>query len=268
MRKVLEILLKNQLPSIQQAELTILKFKEIMLSEKNLIALQTPIQLVGDVHGQFNDLLHIFNLFESPQSCKYLFMGDYVDRGYYSIHVMLTLMIYKILYPQHVHLIRGNHESRTISSTYGFYAECQSKYPNTQLWNWFTDAFDCLPLGAEILGEGKSLFVVHGGLSPQLQQLDQLRLLDRFIEIPQDGIMADIMWSDPAADTEGFSLSPRGAGYTFGRQVVEKFSEINNIDHIARAHQLCMEGYQELFDEKCLTVWSAPNYCIYFLFRL
>eukprot|EP00835_Amoeboradix_gromovi_P007031 NODE_1006_length_2292_cov_0.248518.p1 type:complete len:267 gc:universal NODE_1006_length_2292_cov_0.248518:1325-525(-) len=260
MKDILEILQKKQLPSVEQIELTISKFKEIMLSLSNIISLQTPIQLVGDIHGQYNDLLHIFELYNSPQECSYLFMGDYVDRGYYSIHVMLTLMIYKVLYPRHVNLIRGNHESRTISSTYGFYAECQSKYPNSNIWAAFMDAFDCLPLGAEIIGESKRMFVVHGGLSPLFQELDQLRLIDRFMEIPSDGIMADIMWSDPSADAEGFSLSPRGAGYLFGKHIVERFTEINNIDHIARAHQMCMEGFQELFDDKCLTVWSAPNY--------
>ena len=187
MKKILEILQRKELPSIEQIELAVFKFKEIMLGLNNIISLQTPIQLVGDVHGQFNDLLHVFKLYDSPQNSSYLFMGDYVDRGYYSIHVMLTLMIYKILYPSHVHLIRGNHESRTISSTYGFYAECQAKYPNSQIWTWFMDAFDCLPLGAEITGGNKRLFVVHGGLSPQMQELDQLRLIDRFKEIPQDG---------------------------------------------------------------------------------
>ena len=266
MNKVLELLQKKQLPSLDQIELVVTKFKEIMLKLNNIIALQTPIQLVGDVHGQYNDLLHIFQLYDSPQNCSYLFMGDYVDRGYYSIHVMLTLMVYKILYPNHVHLIRGNHESRTISSTYGFYAECQSKYPDTPIWNWFVDAFDCLPMGAEISGDNKRLFVVHGGLSPQMQEIDQLRLIDRFMEIPQEGIMSDIMWSDPSTDTEGFALSPRGAGYIFGSAVVDRFSEINNIDHIARAHQMCMEGFQQLFNDKCLTVWSAPNYCKYYCY--
>eukprot|EP00834_Sanchytrium_tribonematis_P000612 NODE_11_length_54881_cov_1.430718.p25 type:complete len:266 gc:universal NODE_11_length_54881_cov_1.430718:5628-4831(-) len=260
-KRILEILIKKQLPSVDQIELVVMKFKEIMLGLNNIIALDTPIQLVGDLHGQYNDLLYIFELYESPQKANYLFMGDYVDRGFYSLHVILTLMIYKILYPKTIHLIRGNHESRTISSTYGFYAECQSKYPDTQIWNWFMEAFDCLPLGAEIDGGSKRMFVVHGGLSPEMQRLDQLRMIDRFMEIPADGLMSDIMWSDPSNGVEGFQLSPRGTGYVYGKQVIDKFTEINNLDHVARAHQLCMEGYQEQFDQKCLTVWSAPNYC-------
>jgi len=91
--------------------------------------------------------------------------------------------------------------------------------------------------------------------------MDQMRVLDRFQEVPHEGPLADIMWSDPDPDKDGFVQSARGAGYTFGGDMVKKFLLVNQLQHIVRAHQLCMDGYQELFDHTLSTIWSAPNYC-------
>lgn len=185
-------------------------------------------------------------------------LGDYVDRGLFSVETISLLVCLKLRYPQRVHLIRGNHESRGVTQSYGFYTECSRKYGNANVWHYFTDMFDFLTLSVVI---NDQIFCVHGGLSPSIHSIDQIKIIDRFREIPHEGPMADLVWSDPDPDRDEFSLSPRGAGYTFGAQVVKKFLDVNSMSHILRAHQLCQEGYQILYDDRLSTVWSAPNYC-------
>ncbi|KAL6450306.1 PPG1 Serine/threonine-protein phosphatase PP2A-like PPG1 [Candida maltosa Xu316] len=233
--------------------------KTQLLTVPNIISISSPISVVGDIHGQFHDLLEIFQIGGSPPETNYLFLGDYVDRGYYSVETISLLLVLKLRYPERVFLIRGNHESRTITTNYGFYTEVLNKYQGSaDVWTYITDLFDYLPLGATIDGK---IFACHGGLSPSCQQLDQIRAVDRFREIPHDGIMADLVWSDPDIAISDFKLSPRGAGYLFGNDVIDKFCNDNNLVQMIRAHQLCNEGYTSYWKGKCLTVWSAPNYC-------
>ncbi|KAK9767801.1 putative serine/threonine protein phosphatase [Basidiobolus ranarum] len=234
------------------------KTKELLLRESNVVHIKTPVTVVGDIHGQFCDLLEIFKIGGYCPDTNYLFLGDYVDRGYYSVETISLLTCLKLRYPNRVHLIRGNHESRAVTQTYGFYAECARKYGSTSVWKYFTDMFDFLTLSVVI---DDSIFCVHGGLSPSIHTIDQIKVIDRYREIPHEGPMADLMWSDPDVDKDDFSLSPRGAGYTFGADVVKRFLHLNDMTHILRAHQLCMEGYQVLYDDRLSTVWSAPNYC-------
>lgn len=192
----------------------------------------------------------------------------------FSVETISLLVCLKLRYPNRVHLIRGNHESRGVTQSYGFYTECSRKYGNANVWHYFTDMFDFLTLSVVI---NDQIFCVHGGrcvavsssappltcagLSPSIHSIDQIKIIDRFREIPHEGPMADLVWSDPDPDRDEFSLSPRGAGYTFGAQVVKKFLAVNNMNHILRAHQLCQEGFQVLYDDRLSTVWSAPNYC-------
>lgn len=233
--------------------------KTQLLTVPNIMPIQSPITVVGDIHGQYHDLLEIFQIGGSPPTTNYLFLGDYVDRGYYSVETISLLIVLKLRFPERIFLIRGNHESRTITTNYGFYSEVLNKYNGSiNVWSYITDLFDYLPLGATIDGK---IFATHGGLSPSCQQLDQIRTVDRFKEIPHDGIMADLVWSDPDPEIMDFKLSPRGAGYLFGYEVMGKFCHDNDLVQLIRAHQLCNEGYVSYWLGKCLTVWSAPNYC-------
>lgn len=241
------------------------KAKELLISQTNLKSLTSPITLVGDIHGQYHDLLEIFKIGGYIPDTNYLFLGDYVDRGYFSVETISLLIILFIKYPNRLTLLRGNHESRTVTQTYGFYAECLKKYGNIMVWKYFTDLFDYFHIGAII---DEEIFCIHGGLSPSIKTLDQIRIIDRFQEIPIEGPFTDLVWSDPAPpsitlDDEklDFGLSPRGAGFIFGKEIVNEFLRLNNLSHISRAHQLCMEGYQLLYDDKLSTIWSAPNYC-------
>ncbi|KAJ1960266.1 putative serine/threonine protein phosphatase [Dipsacomyces acuminosporus] len=230
----------------------------LLAEEPNVVPIQAPVTVIGDVHGQFYDLLEIFNIGGRCPDTNYLFLGDYVDRGHHSVETISLLACLKLRYPSRIHLLRGNHESRNITKTYGFYAECMQKYNSAQVWRDFTDLFDYLTLAVTI---NDSIFCVHGGLSPSILHVDQLRVLDRFEEIPHEGALADILWSDPDSDIKMFGRSQRGAGYTFGSDVVERFLYVNGMSHILRAHQLCMEGYLVQFNDRLSTVWSAPNYC-------
>ena len=233
------------------------KAREILVEESNVQHVDAPVTICGDIHGQFFDLKELFNVGGECPDTNYLFMGDFVDRGFYSVETLLLLLALKVRYPDRITLIRGNHESRQITQVYGFYDECLRKYGSVNVWRYCTEVFDYLSLSALI--EGK-IFCVHGGLSPSITTLDQIRTIDRKQEIPHDGSMCDLMWSDPE-DIDGWGLSPRGAGYLFGGDITAQFNQTNKIELIARAHQLVMEGYKYMFSESLVTVWSAPNYC-------
>ncbi|KAI9728176.1 MAG: hypothetical protein M1828_004637 [Chrysothrix sp. TS-e1954] len=189
---------------------------------------------------------------------NYIFLGDFVDRGYFSLETLTLLMCLKAKYPDRVTLVRGNHESRQITQVYGFYEECQQKYGNASVWKSCCQVFDFLALAAIV--DGKVL-CVHGGLSPEIRTLDQVRVVARAQEIPHEGAFCDLVWSDPE-DVDTWAISPRGAGWLFGDKVSSEFNHVNGLQLIARAHQLVNEGYKYHFKDKdVVTVWSAPNYC-------
>lgn len=180
-----------------------------------------------------------------------------MDRGYYSVETVSLLLCLKTRYPERVYLLRGNHESRQITQVYGFFDECVRKYGSGNVWKLFTDLFDYLPLTALI---DDNIFCLHGGLSPSVNTLDQIRQLDRVQEVPHEGAMCDLLWSDPD-ERRGWGISPRGAGYTFGSDVSEMFNQRNGLTLVSRAHQLAMEGYNWSHSSQVVTIFSAPNYC-------
>mmetsp|Transcript_11943 Transcript_11943/g.35761 ORF Transcript_11943/g.35761 Transcript_11943/m.35761 type:complete len:305 (+) Transcript_11943:346-1260(+) len=233
------------------------KALEILVEESNVQSVAAPVTICGDIHGQFPDLMELLRVGGDAPATSYLFMGDFVDRGFYSVETFLLLLALKVRYPDRVFLIRGNHESRQITQVYGFYDECMRKYGSVNVWRYCIDIFDYLSLAAVV---DNSIFCVHGGLSPTVATLDQIRAIDRKQEVPHDGAMCDLLWSDPE-DIEGWGLSPRGAGYLFGGDICSNFNEANKVDLVARAHQLVMEGYKWMFQDNLVTVWSAPNYC-------
>lgn len=234
------------------------KVCEILLEEGNISSVSSPTTVAGDIHGQFYDLEELFRTGGYPPDTSYIFMGDFVDRGYYSLETFTRLLTLKVKYPDRIFLLRGNHETRQITQVYGFYDECNQKYGNANAWRYCTEVFDLLAVAALI--DGKT-FCVHGGLSPDVPHLDQIRVIDRNQEIPHEGAFCDLVWSDPD-EVEAWAMSPRGAGYIFGAKVTNEFNELNGLELICRAHQLVQEGFKYMFpDENLVTVWSAPNYC-------
>lgn len=253
----IESLRKCEVITEEEVKILCLKAREILIEESNVQRIETPVTICGDIHGQFYDLQELFKVGGDVPSRKYLFLGDFVDRGYYSCETFLLLLALKVRYPDRITLIRGNHESRGITQVYGFYEESLRKFGSLNVWRYCTEIFDYLSLSALI---DDTIFCVHGGLSPSIVTLDQIRAIDRKQEVPHEGAMCDLLWSDPE-EINGWGLSPRGAGFLFGDDVVQKFNNVNDIKFIARAHQLVMEGYKKMFDDSIVTVWSAPNYC-------
>lgn len=239
----IEQLRKGELLSEVEVRSICERAKEILVEESNVERVDAPVTICGDIHGQFYDLLELFRVGGEIPKTNYLFLGDFVDRGHYSVESFLILLALKVRYPDRITLIRGNHESRQITQVYGFYDECTRKYGSVNVWRFCTDVFDYLALAAIV---DNQVFCVHGGLSPSLQYMDQIRAINRKQEVPHEGAMCDLMWSDPD-DVAGWSISPRGAGYLFGADIVQEFFHQNNINFMTRAHQLVMEGYRTMF---------------------
>lgn len=233
--------------------------KCIMMEESNVQPVNAPVTVCGDVHGQFFDVLQLFKIGGQVPNTRYVFMGDFVDRGRHSVETIQLLLCLKARYPDCVTLLRGNHESRQVTRVYGFYDECIRKYGSANAWKYCTEVFDYFTLACVIDGR---ILCVHGGLSPDVPTIDTIRLLDRKQEIPHEGPFCDLVWSDPSDLNENWTPSERGAGYYFGSRVTEEFNHINGIELICRAHQLVQDGFKYKFPRKDLvTVWSAPNYC-------
>ncbi len=253
----IERLLKCEPLNEKQVKELCEKAKEVFEKEGNVQPVNSPVTICGDVHGQFHDLMELFSIVGKPPDMNFLFMGDYVDRGYYSVETVTLLFALKVRFPDRITILRGNHESRQITQVYGFYDECCRKYGNPNVWRYFTDAFDFLPLTAIV---DNSIFCLHGGLSPTIDKLDQIRALNRYQEVPIDGAMCDLLWSDPF-EQSGWANSFRGAGFNFGSDITEQFNHNNNLKYISRAHQLIMEGYTVAHKDQIVTIFSAPNYC-------
>ncbi|ORY16763.1 Metallo-dependent phosphatase-like protein [Clohesyomyces aquaticus] len=348
-RAITQLRACRPIPENQVRELCY-KARELLIEEGNVVGVDAPVTICGDIHGQFHDLMELFRVGGDVPDTNYLFMGDFVDRGFYSLESFLLLLCLKVRYPDRITLIRGNHESRQITTVYGFYDECLRKYGSANVWRYCCEVFDYLALGALVTGAATSLsptdgpladntnienfpeadaeieietlnsngeimyryarnsdsqssasqatsnpassspiaptpsrtgpagtgatssangssrndtgaiLCVHGGLSPLIDTIDKIRLLDRKQEVPHEGAMCDLLWSDPD-EIDGWGLSPRGAGFLFGADIVKCFNHKNDLSLIARAHQLVMEGFKEMFDSTIVTVWSAPNYC-------
>lgn len=231
--------------------------RELFLSQPALIELSAPVKIVGDVHGQYTDLIRMFEMCGFPPNSNFLFLGDYVDRGKQSLETILLLLCYKLRYPENFFLLRGNHECANVTRVYGFYDECKRRC-NVKVWKTFVDTFNTLPIAAIVAGK---IFCVHGGLSPSLSHMDDIRNIARPTDVPDYGLLNDLLWSDPADMDADWEANERGVSYCFGKKVIMEFLQKHDFDLVCRAHMVVEDGY-EFFNERILvTVFSAPNYC-------
>ncbi|SAM04486.1 hypothetical protein [Absidia glauca] len=254
------------------------KPKALCLSPlETLLELSPPVKIVGDTHGQFSDLLRLFQMAGAPPSSNYLFLGDYIDRGQQSLETFLLLLCYKIKYPETFFLLRGNHESQNVSrgkfsllllrledqpshfflKVYGFYDECKRRL-SVKSWRVFMDVCNTLPIAAIVADK---IFCVHGGLSPWLESLDEIKAIERPI-IETTGFINDLLWSDPTDTTlDWCANTDRGVSYCFGTRAVEDFLAKFDLDLICRGHMVVEDGYCFFAGRRLVTVFSAPNYC-------
>ena len=239
----IKFLIENSLPIIKE--------------QKMLVELEAPLHVCGDIHGQYYDLLRIFEHCGYPGDYNYLFLGDYVDRGKQSLETVCLLLCYKIKYPEKVTLLRGNHESSVTNRIYGFYDECKRRY-NIRLWKAFTDLFNYLPVAALI---DDKILCMHGGLSPDLKNIQSIQDISRPTDIPDQGLLCDLLWSDPDKEAVDYDENDRGVSVIFGEKVVTDFNKKNDLDLIIRAHQVVDEGYEFFANRQLITIFSAPNYC-------
>lgn len=231
--------------------------REVFLSQPSLLELSPPVKVVGDVHGQYGDLIRIFTKCGFPPSTNYLFLGDYVDRGKQSLETILLLLCYKIKYPENFFLLRGNHECANVTRVYGFYDECKRRC-NIKTWKLFIDTFNTLPIAAIVAGK---IFCVHGGLSPVLNSMDEIRNIARPTDVPDFGLLNDLLWSDPADTLNEWEDNERGVSYVFSKSAINKFLSKFGFDLVCRAHMVVEDGYEFFNDRTLVTVFSAPNYC-------
>lgn len=249
---------KTKMVNLPESEIKELCYAamKIFMAQPMLLELEAPIKVCGDVHGQYNDLLKLFTFGGFPPDANYLFLGDYVDRGKQSLETICLLLAYKVKYPENFFLLRGNHEAAQVCKIYGFYDECKRRY-NTRLFKTFTDVFNRLPVAAII---DDKIFCCHGGLSPDLLHIGQIRNIQRPVEVPVQGLLCDLLWSDPSSDM-GWTENDRGVSFAFGPDVVTKFLQKHDFDLICRGHQVVEDGYEFFAQRKLITIFSAPNYC-------
>ncbi|KAG0248898.1 3',5'-cyclic-nucleotide phosphodiesterase (PDEase) (3':5'-CNP) [Mortierella polycephala] len=255
--------------SEDQAVFILQKGTELLRKEPNLLEVDAPITVCGDIHGQYYDLMKLFEVGGNPADTRYLFLGDYVDRGYFSIECVLYLWSLKIWYPDTLFLLRGNHECRHLTDYFTFKTECKHKY-SERVYDACMESFCTLPLAAVM---NKQFLCIHGGLSPELNTLDDLRNISRFREPPTHGLMCDLLWADPLEEfgqekTSEFFVHNhvRGCSYFFSYHAACAFLEKNNLLSIIRAHEAQDAGYRMYRKTKAtgfpsvMTIFSAPNY--------
>jgi serine/threonine-protein phosphatase 5 len=247
--------------------------KQIFVERQTLVHVKLPasggrLTVCGDVHGQFYDFLNIFrtNGFPSTKHA-YLFNGDFVDRGSFSVEIVITLLAFLCLYPDNMHFSRGNHETDDMNRMYGFEGEMKHKY-SEMFFRAFSELFCCMPLCNVIENR---VFVVHGGLFTRDDvTLEEIGRIDRFKQPSSEGLMCEMLWADPMP-RPGRAFSKRGVGLQFGPDVTENFLRLNNLDLLIRSHEVKDGGYVIEHNGKCVTVFSAPNYwyvVIYFTRKL
>lgn len=231
--------------------------REVFLSQSALVELEAPMKICGDIHGQYQDLLRFFEYGGFPPESNYLFLGDYVDRGKQSLETITLMFCYKCKFPENFFQLRGNHECASITRIYGFYDECKRRH-SIKTWKQYCDVFNCMPVCGLI--EDK-IICMHGGLSPEVTHMNQISQLVRPTDVPDTGIICDLLWADPDQEIVGWEENDRGVSYIFGRDVVAQFLGKFEMDLICRAHQVVEDGYEFFANRQLITIFSAPNYC-------
>lgn len=230
----------------------------LLQAEPSLLQIDSPIVIVGDLHGHLYDLYRVLAHFGMPPAKKYLFLGDLVDRGDCSIQTVSLIFAMKVLYPKNIYILRGNHEFRDISMKSGFYSDIKVMYSSEQMFDAYIEAFQHLPLAALI---SNTIFCVHGGIGPELKDISQISRIKKPSFAGSEDLINAILWSDPSSNIDTFAPSKRGTGYMYGEEATNKFLEDNRLKYLIRAHECVNEGIRFSCNSRLITVFSASNYC-------
>ena len=231
---------------------------QIFRSEPIVLTLRSPLVVVGDLHGQLLDLFRILRRFGMPPAARYLFLGDLVDRGDFSTETLIEVLLLKVLYPEHVFIIRGNHEFRDICANHGFLEELAKMYP-VALFDSIIDCFSMMPLAALV---DDTIICAHGGIGPSLTGLEAIIRVGRPLISARSSQINELLWSDPLLSAgDGYEANPRGYGCLFSEARLDAFLKSLGRKVLIRGHQCVEEGVREDFGGKCVTVFSASRYC-------
>lgn len=259
---IIDRLLNGEDPTASDVNLTCSKVYPILKYEPNVLRTTSPMTVLGDVHGDFDDVLEIFRIFGDPSEGKYCFVGDFVDRGDKSVHTIVLLFAYKIKYPETFYLVRGNHEGYNMTATYGFYDEILKRYGDFNVWRAFIEVFTAIPIAILV---DNNILGVHGGLTPWLETIEQLDQLPRTISdttytLPnQIPVLKEILWNDPS-EMPGIQPPIREGGKCWGPDITANFIEKNNLKFVVRGHEAVNSGFKWNHDRHVLTIFSAPSY--------
>ncbi|KAL6738753.1 hypothetical protein Aduo_012268 [Ancylostoma duodenale] len=236
--------------------------KDLFASQPMMLECSAPLNICGDIHGQFSDLIRIFNMVGWPPTVNYLFLGDYIDRGLWSVETIILLLLLKLKFPDNFLLLRGNHETVIVNRIYGFYEDLIRRFLTPRLFNSFQDVFAMMPMSAIV---SDRILCMHGGLSPQLLSAESIHILNKIVRPVQDppnpSLPLDLLWADPDINIKQFKFSLRGVSCTFGPDVLQTVLEKYGFDLVARAHQVVQDGYEFFSNRKLVTIFSAPHYC-------
>jgi protein phosphatase len=228
-------------------------------NQPSLLELDPPIYLIGDIHGNIFDLVRLLVSIPHAPDAHILFLGDYVDRGDYSVQVVMLLFALMLRFPDSIFLLRGNHEFASVNSRYGFQTELVQVFGDEsgRIFQAFNRAFEWIPISALISSD---ILVVHGGISPRVTKIADLQQIQRPVADYEEGFLADIMWSDPSPTVEGFEPNTRGSGRFFGVHAARRFALVLGLRHIVRAHQCVALGVEQFANGIVHTVFSSSNY--------
>lgn len=234
------------------------QLKKLIGNIPNVVQLRSPLTVVGDLHGHFWELLEIFRIGGFVPDTNYLFLGNYSGLGKFSLQTLVLLLCLKLRHPDRITLLRGSHECRPMARIYGLHGECLRHYGTANSWRHLTELFEYLPLAAVV---DDSRLCVASGLSPALDYVDQMKVLNRFTDPAPRSPLADLLWNTPSETAALFQKDPRTGLVSYGAEALNRFLQLNNLKQMIRANTLCLGGYKELWGGKLITIWSVPNFC-------
>lgn len=227
--------------------------------EPMVVKLNSSAIIVGDLHGHILDLFRILKKFGLPPNQTYVFLGDIIDRGEFSLETITLIFTMKVLYPQNTIVVRGNHEFKELCQTCGFVCELAQVYKSTEaLEKCFYDAFSYIPLAALI---HEKILCIHGGIGPTVKTIRDIQMIQRPLLSFSYEPAGSLLWSDPTTKVDEFVESDRGTGYKYGQTALFNFIANNNLDIIVRGHECVDGGVNLMFQRRLVTVFSASNYC-------